>query len=94
MPAIPNALLLPGQLALAELVEGKWPFAGGMFVCQAKLGRRCPSYLAEWLAGIRAARLARRPERVGVLVWKPLAYNPDIPIHAPHDDYMRLLELR
>ena len=42
-----------------------------LFCYQAKLGRRCPAYLAEWLAGIRAAGLARQPERVGVVVWKP-----------------------
>jgi hypothetical protein len=46
-------------------------FEDGLFVYQAKLGRRCPSYLAAWLAGIRAAGAVRRPAKVGVVVWKP-----------------------
>jgi hypothetical protein len=46
-------------------------FEDGMFCYQAKLGRRCPSYLGAWLAGIGAAGRARRPEKIGVVVWKP-----------------------
>jgi hypothetical protein len=44
-------------------------FADGMFGDQAKLGRRCPAYLRDWLAGIVAA--AERRGLVGVVVWKP-----------------------
>ena len=44
-------------------------FADGMFAYQAKLGRRCPAYLREWLAGIVAA--GDRRGLVGVVVWKP-----------------------
>ena len=44
-------------------------FTDGMFAYQAKLGRRCPAYLREWLAGIVAAGDRRR--LVGVVVWKP-----------------------
>jgi hypothetical protein len=46
-------------------------FEDGMFCYQAKLGRGMPSYLREWLAGIRAAGQARRPEKLGIVVWKP-----------------------
>jgi hypothetical protein len=46
-------------------------FEDGLFVYQAKLGRRAPGYLREWLAGIRAAGAARRPEKIGVVCWKP-----------------------
>lgn len=46
-------------------------FEDGMFVYQAKLGRKMPSYLRAWLVGIRAAGAVRRPEKVGVVVWKP-----------------------
>lgn len=46
-------------------------FEDGLFVYQAKLGRRAPAYLAAWLGGIRAAGRARRPEKVGVIAWKP-----------------------
>jgi len=42
-----------------------------MFVFQFKLGRSMPSYLRSWLAGIRAAGAARRPEKIGVVCWKP-----------------------
>jgi len=42
-----------------------------MFCYQFKLGRSQPSYLREWLAGIVAAGAARRPGKVGVVVWKP-----------------------
>ena len=42
-----------------------------MFCYQAKLGRRCPAYLTEWLAGIVAAALSRRPPKIGVVVFKP-----------------------
>ena len=38
---------------------------------QFKLGRSQPSYLRAWLAGIVAAGAARRPGKVGVVVWKP-----------------------
>ena len=44
-------------------------FTDGMFAYQAKLGRRCPAYLREWLAGIVAA--GERRGLVGVVVWKP-----------------------
>ena len=44
-------------------------FVDGMFAYQAKLGRRCPAYLREWLAGIVAAGNHRG--LVGVVVWKP-----------------------
>ena len=40
-----------------------------MFAYQSKLGRRCPAYLREWLAGIVAAGDRRR--LVGVVIWKP-----------------------
>ena len=43
-------------------------FRDGLFAYQAKLGRRCPAYLREWLAGIVASAGS---ERVGVVVWKP-----------------------
>ena len=46
-------------------------FEDGLFVYQAKLGRKMPDYLRAWLAGIRAAGRARRPEKLGVVVWKP-----------------------
>jgi hypothetical protein len=44
-------------------------FRDGLFAYQAKLGRRCPAYLREWLAGIVAA--GERRGLVGVVVWKP-----------------------
>ena len=44
-------------------------FTDGMFAYQAKLGRRCPVYLREWLAGIVAAGNHRG--LVGVVIWKP-----------------------
>jgi hypothetical protein len=53
-----------GERAGADLEDG-------LFVYQAKLGRRCPAYLREWLAGIRFAGAARSPGKVGVVVWKP-----------------------
>jgi len=40
-----------------------------MFAYQSKLGRRCPTYLRRWLAGIVAAGGQRG--LVGVVVWKP-----------------------
>ena len=46
-------------------------FEDGMFCYQAKLGRKMPSYLREWLAGIVGAGLRRAPAKVGVVVWKP-----------------------
>lgn len=46
-------------------------FEDGMFCYQAKLGRRAPGYLRDWLAGIRVAGQARHPEKIGVVVWKP-----------------------
>jgi len=46
-------------------------FEDGLFVYQAKLGRRCPAYLTDWLAGIVAAGQARTPAKVGVVVFKP-----------------------
>jgi len=42
-----------------------------LFCFQFKLGRKMPSYLREWLAGIRSAGAARRPEKIGAVVWKP-----------------------
>lgn len=42
-----------------------------MFVFQFKLRPKMPSYLRAWLAGIRGAGATRRPEKVGVVVWKP-----------------------
>jgi len=46
-------------------------FEDGICCYQAKLGRAMPSYLRSWLAGIRAAGAARRPEKIGAVVWKP-----------------------
>lgn len=54
-----------GERAGADLEDG-------MFCYQAKLGRRLPSYLREWLSGIVAAGLKRSPAKVGVVVWKPM----------------------
>lgn len=42
-----------------------------LFVVQAKLGRAMPAYLQEWLDGIVAAGLKRRPAKIGLVVWKP-----------------------
>jgi hypothetical protein len=55
-------LPVTGERAVAD-------FRDGMFAYQAKLGRRCPVYLREWLAGIVAA--GDRRGLVGVVVWKP-----------------------
>lgn len=57
-----------------------------MFCFQFKLGRRMPSYLREWLSGIRAAGTARRPEKIGLVVWKPL--------HARDEDAVVVLAWR
>ena len=43
-------------------------FNAGPFSYQAKLGRRFPAYLLEWLAGIRSS--AERAGKVGVVIWK------------------------
>jgi hypothetical protein len=43
-------------------------FRDGMFAYQAKKGRRFPSYLTDWLCGIRAT--AARSARVGVVIWQ------------------------
>ena len=40
----------------------------GPFVYQCKLGRRFPSYLRDWLDGIRAT--GKRTNQVGVVVWR------------------------
>lgn len=40
-------------------------FAAGPFASQAKLGRRFPAHLRQWLAD------AQKPGKVGVRVWKP-----------------------
>src|SRR2546426_10804591 len=45
-------------------------FADGLFAYQAKLGRRCPAYLGDWLRGVVAAG-ERRGGKVGVVIWKP-----------------------
>jgi len=64
---------LAGQLGTQRIpVTGERAgadFRDGMFAYQAKLGRRCPAYLREWLAGIVAAGDRRR--LVGVVIWKP-----------------------
>jgi len=44
-------------------------FQNGRFSYQAKLGRRFPAYLREWLEGIAAA--AARTGRMGLVIWKP-----------------------
>jgi hypothetical protein len=41
-----------------------------LFVAQVKLGRRQPSYLRDWLAGI--ARQGERLGKVPLVIWKPL----------------------
>ena len=41
----------------------------GMFAVQCKLGRGMPSYLQDWLDGIRAA--GARRDKIGIIVWKP-----------------------
>jgi hypothetical protein len=46
-------------------------FEDGACCYQAKLGRKMPDYLRDWLAGIRAAGASRRPEKIGAVVWKP-----------------------
>ena len=51
-----------GERAGADLQDGR-------FAYQAKLGRRFPAYLLEWLSGIVAA--AARTGHIGVVVWKP-----------------------
>lgn len=46
-------------------------FEDARFCYQAKLGRRAPSYLRAWLAGIAGAGFRRSPAKIGVVVWKP-----------------------
>jgi len=43
-------------------------FRDGMFAYQAKKGRRFPSYLTDWLRGIRTS--AARDGLVGVVIWQ------------------------
>ena len=57
-----------GERAGADVVAGP-------FVIQAKLGRRMPVYLRDWLDGIRAA--GRKQDKVGVVIWKPKAARDD-----------------
>jgi hypothetical protein len=57
-----------GERAGADFVDARCAY-------QAKLGRRMPAYLAEWLAGIRAAGRARG--LIGAVVWKPLGARDD-----------------
>lgn len=40
----------------------------GLFCYQVKLGRRFPSYLREWLDGIRSS--AKATNQIGVVVWR------------------------
>jgi len=40
----------------------------GLFAFQCKLGRRFPSYLRDWLDGIRAS--AKTTNQIGVVVWR------------------------
>ena len=47
----------------------------GLFVVQAKLGRNCPTYLRDWLDGIRAA--GARRDKIGVVIWKPKGARDD-----------------
>jgi len=48
----------------------------GAFVIQCKLGRSCPTYLRDWLDGIRAAA-ARHFDKTGIVVWKPRGARDD-----------------
>jgi hypothetical protein len=68
-------------------------FEDGMFSYQAKLGRKMPAYLREWLTGIQGAREGK----IGVVVWKPkyaedagavvlLAWRDWIALHRGSDE--------
>lgn len=58
-----------GERAGADVV------CDGPFVVQAKLGRCCPTYLRDWLDGIRAA--GARQDKIGIVVWKPKGARDD-----------------
>ena len=64
----------------------------GLFVYQFELGRRMPSYPREWLAGIRGAGARRRrPEKTGVVAWKPLgALHADAVVLVAWADWVAL----
>lgn len=66
-------------------------FEDDAFVYQAKLGRRMPSYLRVWLDGIRGAGVKRTPEKIGVVVWKPLrARDEDAVVLLTWRDWVKL----
>ena len=64
---------------------------GGPFVYQCKLRRGIPTYLAEWLAGIRGAAARAGNDTIGVVIWKaPRKRDEDAVVILRYKDWQDL----
>jgi hypothetical protein len=48
-----------------------------MFAIQAKLRKRLPVFLMDWLDGIRATAARAGGGRIGIVIWKPPGVRDD-----------------